>query len=216
MSMVDDYILQYFKAKDSGNPETPDAYRARQCWIKHDYPSLNKVDELCNLKKGMGKYYSQKYGWTNIRCEIEKLQAEQDLIERRERQNKVENKHRNRHEILGNAFEKRITELLVKLGEIPKEGYEPPELTEPQRSFLWSQIIDLRKELSAIQKDERTTEHLPNNYKDLTADLKLKAETTNTNLNFNMKTTAEVLDENADTIERFIERRMHKSDKSAN
>lgn len=192
MSMVDDYILQYFKAKDSGNPETPDAYRARQCWIKHDYPSLNKVDELCNLKKGMGKYYSQKYGWTNIRCEIEKLQAEQDLIERRERQNKIENKHRNRHEILGNAFEKRITELLIELGEIPKEGYEPPELTEPQRSFLWSQIMDLRKELSAIQKDERTTEHLPNNYKDLTADLKVQSENTNINLNHEMKTPTEL------------------------
>lgn len=45
---------------------------------------------------------------------------------------------------------------------------------------------------------------------------RIESENYNNNLNFSVKTTAEVLDENADTIERFIERRMHKSDKSAN
>lgn len=45
-------------------------------------------------------------------------------------------------------------------------------------------------------------------------DAKVQSENTNlnTNLNLPIKSTSEVLDENADTITRFIERRMHKSD----
>jgi len=43
----------------------------------------------------------------------------------------------------------------------------------------------------------------------------IKGNVKTENINLTMKTTAEVLDENADTIERFIERRMHQSDKSA-
>jgi prophage maintenance system killer protein len=41
---------------------------------------------------------------------------------------------------------------------------------------------------------------------------KIESENINTNLNIPLKTTDEVLDENADTITRFIERRMHTTD----
>ena len=41
---------------------------------------------------------------------------------------------------------------------------------------------------------------------------KIESENINTNLNVPLKTTDEVLNENADTITRFIERRLHTTD----
>ena len=43
-----------------------------------------------------------------------------------------------------------------------------------------------------------------------------KIESENTNINFNMKSDEEVLKEHADTFERFIQRRMHKTDENTN
>ena len=43
-----------------------------------------------------------------------------------------------------------------------------------------------------------------------------KIESENTNINFNMKSDDEVLKEHADTFERFIQRRMHKTDEDTN
>ena len=43
-----------------------------------------------------------------------------------------------------------------------------------------------------------------------------KIESENTNINFNMKSDDEVLKEHADTFERFIQRRMHKTDENTN
>ena len=43
-----------------------------------------------------------------------------------------------------------------------------------------------------------------------------KIESENTNINFNMKSDDEVLKEHEDTFERFIQRRMHKTDEDTN
>lgn len=43
-----------------------------------------------------------------------------------------------------------------------------------------------------------------------------KIESENTNINFNMKSDDEVLKEHADTFERFVQRRMHKTDENTN
>lgn len=213
MSIVDDYILQHFPAKDSGNPETDDAYRARQCWIKHNYPPIKDVDKLCNLQKGRAKQYSHKYGWKDIRAKISELEAEQDLIKLREQQKNTEKKHTKRNDVLGSAYERRLQKLLEDVGEI-ETTREIPEYTEKEIDEKWDKILELGQRISVVQKDERTTAHLPNNYKDITGDLKVQSENTNlnTNLNIPIKSTSEVLDENADTITRFIERRMHTSD----
>lgn len=44
----------------------------------------------------------------------------------------------------------------------------------------------------------------------------VQSESVNTNINFNMKSDDEVLKEHADTFERFIQRRMHKTDEDTN
>lgn len=191
MTIVDDYILQHFKARDSGNPETEDAYRARLCWIKNNYPPIKDVDELCNLSKGRANQYSHKYCWKDIRAKISELEAEQELIDFRNKQKATEETHTTRNDFLGKALEKRLQQLLSKVGAI--EGTEKdPELTIKDEQEIWDEVYVISQRISVVQKDERTTAHLPNNYKDLTADLKLQSENINTNINYNLKSNEEL------------------------
>lgn len=182
MSIVDDYIVQHFKARDSGNPETDDAYRARLSWIKHNYPPIKDVDELCDLKKGMAYYYSNKYGWADIKAHIDELQAKQDLIDLKEKQKTTEKKHTKRNDVLGGAFERRLQKLLEDVGEL-ETNREIPNYTEEEIDDKWDKILDLSYKISMLQRDERTTAHLPNKYKDVTGDLNIKSD-----VNANVKT----------------------------
>ena len=95
------------------------------------------------------------------------LQVKQDQIDLRERQKKVETNHRRRNEKLGQVNEDYLDELLDRLTN--------EELTDFERESTIKEIRATREELSKIQRDERTTEHLPNSYKDITNDVNLNA-----------------------------------------
>lgn len=191
MTIVDDYILQHFPAKDSGNPETDDAYRARLCWIKHNYPLIKDVDDLCNLKKGMAKFYSHKYCWKKIKEKVRELEAKQDIIDLRNKQKETEKTHTTRNTVIGKAYEKRLQQLLMRVGAI--EGVEKdPDLSVEEEDEIWDKILEIGQKMSTVQKDERTTAHLPNNYKDITGDLKLESQNTNINLNKDVPTDTEL------------------------
>lgn len=212
MNIVDNYMLQRFPDKD-GNLETDKPYNCRICWYRNGYPPSKVLAKLCNSTEKTIDYYRSIYDWKSIKKKAIELQAEQDLIDLREQQKATEKKHRKRNEVLGSAMERRLQRLLEDVGELPTDR-ELPDLTEKEIDDKWDKILDLSQRMSVVQKDERTTAHLPNNYKDITGDLKVQSENTNlnTNLNIPIKSTSEVLDENADTITRFIERRMHTTD----
>ena len=194
MNKVHTYLNQHFPPQPNcpGANENSDAFNSRNWWFDNNFPKYREVDKHFGFKEGRSENYAKKYGWRKIRETAEEIQREQDLIDREERQKKIEAKHRNRNEIIGNAYEMRITELLQKLGKIPKEGYTPPELSEEEETEIWEEIRETRKELSKIQSDERITEHLPNSYKDVTGDFKVESQNTNINLNHELPTDAEV------------------------
>jgi hypothetical protein len=94
----------------------------------------------------------------------------------------------------------------VKVGIMqPTPGlYIPDELTFEK---AWDTInrTDLKTLQTVIMRDLEKSGTINDKQK-------IESENINTNLNIPLKTTDEVLDENADTITRFIERRMHTTD----
>jgi hypothetical protein len=108
------------------------------------------------------------YGWSDIKKHAIELQAEQDLIDLRERQKATEEKHRRINNKLSLINEEYLDYLIEKLSDT--------ELLYSEKEPLREELRETRKELSSIQRDERTTEHLPNAYKDLTGDLKLQSQ----------------------------------------
>ena len=103
------------------------------------------------------------YGWTAIKEHATNLQVKQEQIELRNRQKETEEKHRKRNDKIGNATEDYLDLLLLKLTD--------EDLLFEQRVELMKEMRKTRRELSSIQRDERTTEHLPNAYKDISGDI---------------------------------------------
>jgi len=175
MNIVDDYMLQKFpklKGVDKGKLETNKPYQCRICWYTNNFPSFEKLSELTGTAKGTLHNYSSQYGWDDIKNHAIELQAKQDIIDLRNRQKKIESKHRRGNDKLWRVNEEYLDELLDDLTK--------PYLSDSYRENIIEEIRNTRNELSKIQRDERTTEHLPNSYKDLTADVKMESENTTT------------------------------------
>lgn len=175
MNIVDNYMLQKFpklKGDDKGKLETSKPYQCRICWYTNNFPPFEKLSELTGTTQGTLKNYSSQYGWDDIKNHAIELQAKQDLIDLRNRQKKIESKHRKGNDKLWRVNEDYLDELLDKLTQ--------PDLSDEDKEYLIEEIRNTRNELSKIQRDERTTEHLPNAYKDLTADVKMESENTTT------------------------------------
>lgn len=168
MNVVDEYILQRFPHKDTGKLETDKPYQCRICWYKLGYPPAEELEKHCNSTKSSISNYMSWYGWSDIKKHAIELQAEQDLIELHERQKATEEKHRRINNKLSLINEEYLDYLIEKLTDT--------ELLYSEKEPLREELRETRKELSSIQRDERTTEHLPNAYKDLTGDLKLQSQ----------------------------------------
>jgi len=168
MNIVDEYMLNRFpqvKGDNKGKLETDTQYKARICWYRNGYPSSEKLEELCGTKQGTIDNYRSLFDWKSIKEHAINLQTKQDQIDLRNRQKEIEERHRERNKKLGAANEDYLDQLLYQLEN------EWDSLTKDEQSFLMYEIRATRKELSSIQRDERTTEHLPNSYKDITGDI---------------------------------------------
>lgn len=181
MNIVDEYFLQRFPNKDTGKLETDKPYQCRICWYKLGYPSAEELEKHCNSTASSINKYMSLYGWTAIKEHAINLQAKQDQIDLRKRQKETEEKHRQRNNKLATANEHYLDSLLEKL--------EDPEFSPEQLTELMIEIRKTRYELSSIQRDERTTEHLPNSYKDVTGEINLDA-----NANVKSEVTVNLLD----------------------
>lgn len=181
MNIVDDYILQRFPHKETGKLETDKPYQCRICWHKLGYPTAKELEKHCNSTKASILNYMSVYKWSDIKEHAINLQAKQDQIDLRKRQKETEEKHRQRNNKLATANEQYLDSLLEKL--------EDPELLPEQLTELMIEIRKTRYELSSIQRDERTTEHLPNSYKDVTGEINLDA-----NANVKSEVTVNLLD----------------------
>ena len=181
MNIVDDYILQRFPHKETGKLETDKPYQCRICWHKLGYPTAEELEKHCNSTKASILNYMSVYKWSDIKEHAINLQAKQDQIDLRKRQKETEEKHRQRNNKLAIANENYLDSLLEKL--------EDPELSPEQLTELMIEIRKTRYELSSIQRDERTTEHLPNSYKDVTGEINLDA-----NANVKSEVTVNLLD----------------------
>ena len=168
MNIVDDYILQRFPHKETGKLETDKPYQCRICWYRMGYPTAEELEKHCNSTKASILNYMAWYGWTAIKEHATNLQVKQDQIDLRNRQKSTEEKHRKRNKKLGIANERYLDTLLDKLDD---------DLLPEERIELMKEIRKTRKELSAIQRDERTTEHLPNSYKDVTGEINFEGTT---------------------------------------
>ena len=181
MNIVDDYILQRFPHKETGKLETDKPYQCRICWHKLGYPTAEELEKHCNSTKASILNYMSVYKWSDIKEHAINLQAKQDRIDLRKRQKETEEKHRKRNNKLASANEHYLDSLLEKL--------EDPELSPEQLTELMVELRKTRYELSSIQRDERTTEHLPNSYKDVTGEINLDA-----NANVKSEVTVNLLD----------------------
>ena len=163
MNIVDEYILQRFPHKETGKLETDKPYNCRICWHRQGYPTAEELEKHCNSTKASILNYMSWYGWTAIKEHATNLQVKQEQIELRNRQKETEEKHRKRNDKIGNATEDYLDLLLLKLTD--------EDLLFEQRVELMKEMRKTRRELSSIQRDERTTEHLPNAYKDISGDI---------------------------------------------
>ena len=196
MNIVDEYILQRFPHKDTGKPETNKPYQCRQCWHKLDYPTAEELEKHCNSSATAILNYMSLYGWTDIKNHALELQAEQDLIDRRERQNELEDKHRQISDKLSNNAQKYLDYLIQKSTD--------DSLSFEQQIEIQKEIRETRRELSSIQRDERVTEHLPNAYKDITGDFNVNAEA-NVNANANVEFTKYTTDQAKNFLNKLSE-----------
>ena len=124
------------------------------------------------------------------------MQAEQDLIDRRERQNELEDKHRQISDKLSNNAQKYLDYLIQKSTD--------DSLSFEQQIGIQKEIRETRRELSSIQRDERVTEHLPNAYKDITGDFNVNAEA-NVNANANVEFTKYTTDQAKNFLNKLSE-----------
>lgn len=202
MDIVDEYILQRFPHKETGKPETAKPYECRICWHRNNYPTAKELSKICNSTEKSIHNYMSWYEWTAIKEKALELQIKQDQIDLRERQKDEEEEERRINDKSREIAEAYLEYLL--------ELRNDPTLSFDERKEIEREIRETRRELSAIQRDKRTTEHLPNAYKDITADVTVESEQ---NITVTGEiTTKQVLEENEDTIREFINRTTNTDD----
>lgn len=179
----------------------------RDYYFDHDGDlTSQQIADHFGLAKSTIDQHRSNYQWDRVLADKKAyLQRKRDEKREENYQQHLDTDFKNANTVLNIKYTQ-IQMAAIKVG-IMKPI---PELTIPKELTFekaWDTInrTDLKTLQTVIMRDLEKSGTINDKQK-------IESENINTNLNIPIKTTDEVLDENADTITRFIERRMHTTD----
>jgi hypothetical protein len=168
--------------------------------------SCEQIADMFNTDKRNIENHKYNYQWDRVLADKKAyLQRKRDEKREENYQKHLDKDFKNADTVLTIKYTQ-IQMAAVKVGIMqPIPGLIIPDELTFEKAWDTINRTDLKTLQTVIMRDLEKSGTINDKQK-------IESENINTNLNIPLKTTDEVLDENADTITRFIERRMHTTD----
>lgn len=191
----------------SGKSVENGSFKWFEYWLKHGC-TYKQIADYFNTSESSVGVIASLFKWKERKRNKEDYDSRQrEKIQQERYQEFIDKDYKNAKTQLDALYT--LSQIaLIYLEVLPDNGtLEIPEYMNLKQAtkILQGNPKAMRQVHNQILRDLEKPEKINDNQK-------IESENINTNLNLPLKTTDEVLDENADTITRFIERRMHTTD----
>ena len=191
----------------SGKSVENGSFKWFEYWLKHGC-TYKQIADYFNTSESSVGVIASLFKWKERKRNKEDYDTRQrEKIQQQRYQEFIDKDYKNAKTQLDALYT--LSQIaLIYLGVLPDNGtLEIPEYMNLKQAtkILQGNPKAMRQVHNQILRDLEKPEKINDNQK-------IESENINTNLNLPLKTTSEVLDENADTITRFIRRRMHTTD----
>ena len=191
----------------SGKSVENGSFKWFEYWLKHGC-TYKQIADYFNTSESSVGVIASLFKWKERKRNKEDYDTRQrEKIQQQRYQEFIDKDYKNAKTQLDALYT--LSQIaLIYLGVLPDNGtLEIPEYMNLKQAtkILQGNPKAMRQVHNQILRDLEKPEKINDNQK-------IESENINTNLNVPLKSTSEVLDENADTITRFIRRRMHTTD----